>query len=62
MMPNVASGACNDYLLISLGCGDASQQNRRRIFDFSLAAQSACVEYQMRAFLPPQRKFGFSRT
>jgi len=45
----------DDYLLISLGCGDASQQNRRRIFDFSLAAQSACVDYQMRAFLPPQR-------
>jgi uncharacterized protein len=45
----------DDYLLISLGCGDASQQNRRRIFDFSLAAQSAYVDYQAQALLPPER-------
>jgi uncharacterized protein len=45
----------DDYLLISLGCGDTSQQNRRRIFDFSLAAQSAYVDYQAQAFLPPER-------
>jgi uncharacterized protein len=45
----------DDWLLISLGCGHTSQQNRRRIFDFSLAAQSACVDYQMRTFLPPTR-------
>jgi uncharacterized protein len=46
----------DDYLLISLGCGEASQQKkRRRIFDFYLSAQSACVDYQMRAFLPRQR-------
>ena len=50
-----------DFLLLSLGCGEAarmplaSQQKRRCIFDFSLAAQSACVDYQMRAFLPRQR-------
>jgi predicted acylesterase/phospholipase RssA len=53
----------DEFLLISLGCGEAagaflpvaSQQKRRRIFDFSLTAQSACVDYQMRAFLPRQR-------
>ena len=45
----------DDWLLISLGCGNTSQRNRRRIFDFSLAAQSACVDYQMRAFLPRKR-------
>jgi predicted acylesterase/phospholipase RssA len=53
----------DDFLLISLGCGEtagaflpvASQQKRRRVFDLSLAAQSACVDYQMRAFLPRQR-------
>ena len=46
----------DDHLLISLGCGEASQQKkRRRIFDFYLSAQSACVDSQMRAFLPPQR-------
>jgi patatin-like phospholipase/acyl hydrolase len=50
-----------DFLLLSLGCGEAtrtpvaSHQKRRWIFDFSLAAQSACVDYQMRAFLPRQR-------
>ena len=53
----------DDFLLISLGCGEARhaflpvalRQNRRRIFDYSSTAQSACVEYQMRAFLPRQR-------
>ena len=45
----------DDWLLLSLGSGDTSQKNRRRIFDLSLAAQSACVDYQMRAFLPPKR-------
>jgi uncharacterized protein len=53
----------DDFLLISLGCGDAHRasfpaalrQNRRRIFDFSATAHSACVDYQMRAFLPGQR-------
>jgi uncharacterized protein len=53
----------DDFLLISLGCGDAQRaplpvalrQNRRRIFDFCATAQSACVDYQMRAFLPRQR-------
>jgi uncharacterized protein len=45
----------DDWLLLSLGSGDTSQKNRRRIVDISLAAQSACVDYQMRAFLPPKR-------
>jgi uncharacterized protein len=45
----------DDWLLVSLGCGNTSQQSRRRIFDFSLAAQSACVDHQMRALLPPTR-------
>ena len=53
----------DDFLLFSLGCGEAHRellpvalrQNRRRIFDFSSTAQSACVDYQMRAFLPRQR-------
>jgi len=53
----------DDFLLISIGCGEAHRaflpvalrQNRRRIFDFSSTAQSACVDYQMRAFLPRQR-------
>ena len=50
-----------DFLVLSLGCGAvartpvASHQKRRWIFDFSLAAQSACVDYQMRAFLPRKR-------
>src|SRR5262249_1089476 len=50
-----------DFLLLSLGCGETartpvgSQQKRRCIFDFSLAAQSDCVDYQMRAFLPRER-------
>jgi patatin-like phospholipase/acyl hydrolase len=45
----------DDWLLLSLGCGHTSQKSRRRISDFSLTAQSACVDYQMRAFLPPKR-------
>ena len=53
----------DDFLLISLGCGEAarmpfpadSHQKRRHIFECSLIAQSACVDYQMRAFLPAQR-------
>jgi uncharacterized protein len=53
----------DDFLLISLGCGEVNagsppldlQKMRRRIVDCSLTAQSACVDYQMRAFLPVQR-------
>ena len=52
----------DDFLLISLGCGEARRaflpvalRQNRRIFDLSSTAQSACVDYQMRAFLPWQR-------
>jgi uncharacterized protein len=53
----------DDFLLISLGCGEVSrgmspvdlQKMKRRLVDCSLTAQSACVDYQMRAFLPVQR-------
>jgi len=51
-----------NFFLVSLGCGAVAhgllpvdlQQNRRRILNCSLTAQSACVDYQMRALLPPQ--------
>jgi uncharacterized protein len=53
----------DDFLLVSLGCGEPArarlpadlQQKRRHIFESSLTAQSACTDYQMRAFLPSQR-------
>ena len=53
----------DDFLLISLGCGEVSrglspdnlQKTRRRLADCSLTAQSACVDYQMRAFLQVHR-------
>jgi len=51
-----------DLLLVSLGCGEAAeselradlQRRRRHIFESSLMAQSACTDYQLRAFLPSQ--------
>jgi len=54
----------DDFLLISLGCGEVSRgfspvdhlhKMKRRLVDCSLTAQSACVDHQMRAFLPVQR-------
>jgi uncharacterized protein len=53
-----------DFLLVSLGCGEAvhasasadSQRRRRRMFDLSLTAQSACVNYLTRAFLAARGK------
>ena len=49
----------DDFLVISLGCGEvprvSSPPKRRRILDFSLTAQSDCVDYQMRTFLSEER-------
>jgi patatin-like phospholipase/acyl hydrolase len=53
----------DDFLVISLGCGETANvslpvnavQKRRRIIDFSLTAQSDCVDYQMRTLLSGQR-------
>jgi uncharacterized protein len=53
----------DDFLLVSLGCGEPARaslpadlpQKRGHIFESSLAAQSACTDYQMQAFLPSQR-------
>jgi hypothetical protein len=53
----------DDFVLISLGCGEVprgsasakSEKKRRRILDFSLTAQSDCVDYQMRTFLSHER-------
>jgi predicted acylesterase/phospholipase RssA len=52
----------DDFFLLSLGCGEAARtglpaelhQTRRHIFESSLTAQSACTDYQLQAFLPPQ--------
>jgi predicted acylesterase/phospholipase RssA len=53
----------DDFVLISLGCGEVprasasakSEKKRRRILDFSLTAQSDCVDHQMRTFLSHER-------
>ena len=53
----------HDFLLISLGCGQArprsaaadSGRQKRRLADYSLTAQSNCVHHQLRTLLPRQR-------
>jgi patatin-like phospholipase/acyl hydrolase len=53
----------DDFLLVSLGCGEArrfqagrdAQRKRPRILDFALTAQSDCVDRQLRSFLPKSR-------
>ncbi|MBV9274495.1 MAG: patatin-like phospholipase family protein [Verrucomicrobia bacterium] len=52
----------DDFLLISLGCGEVSREAnapntkmKRYLLDSSLAAQSNCVDHQLQKFLPSQR-------
>jgi uncharacterized protein len=52
----------DDFLLISLGCGEVSReatvrdtQIKRHILDSALTAQSICVDHQLQRFLPRQR-------
>jgi patatin-like phospholipase/acyl hydrolase len=53
----------DDFLVVSLGCGEvprmlpafAATPKRRRMLDFSLTAQSDCVDYQLRTLLLRER-------